>query len=54
VQGLRVNPKIIKDNKNKLKNERLGAGRVAQVVECLLSKHKALSSNSSATKKKKN
>jgi 2,3-bisphosphoglycerate-independent phosphoglycerate mutase len=29
------------------------AGRVAQVVECLLSKSEALSSNSSITKKKK-
>jgi hypothetical protein len=29
------------------------AGRVAQVLECLLSKHKALSSNFSFTKKKK-
>jgi hypothetical protein len=30
-----------------------GAGRVAQAVECLLSKHEALSSNTSTTKKNK-
>jgi hypothetical protein len=30
-----------------------GAGKVAQVIECLLSKHEALSSNTSAQKKKK-
>jgi hypothetical protein len=29
------------------------SGRVAQVIECLPSKHEALSSNPSATKKKK-
>jgi hypothetical protein len=29
------------------------AGGVAQVVECLLSKHEVLSSNSNTTKKKK-
>jgi hypothetical protein len=32
----------------------LGVGRVAQVVEWLLNKHKALSSNSNIAKKKKN
>jgi hypothetical protein len=31
----------------------LGVGRVAQVVEWLLNKHKALSSNSNIAKKKK-
>jgi hypothetical protein len=31
-----------------------GAGEVAQVIESLLSKHEVVSSNASATKKKKN
>jgi hypothetical protein len=31
-----------------------GAGKMAQVVECLLIKHEALSSNPSTSKKKKN
>jgi hypothetical protein len=41
-------------NKQKKKNHKTGAGGVAQVVECLPSKHKTLSSNPSTGKKKKN
>jgi hypothetical protein len=41
-------PKLVPQSQS-----RKGAGRAAQVVECLSSKCKALSSNPSATKKKK-
>jgi hypothetical protein len=36
-----------------MENDIPGASRVDQVVECLLTKHKALSSNPSIEKKKK-
>jgi hypothetical protein len=44
---------IIHSSKLLFKNPIQSAGRVAQVVECLLSNGEALSSNPIATKKKK-
>jgi hypothetical protein len=48
VQGPKFNSNTSKKNEKMFR-----AGRVAQEIECLPSNHEALSSNPSATKKKK-